>query len=107
MSYTGCVVSFLAAGMESREGRERIHYDLSPCDSGASPGGKRRLIWGGGSAARISNETGPQDPGGGEARLTASQDTAVTQPVFQLKPQSVAERSDEATRTLYRIHRLR
>ena len=38
---------------------------------------------GGGSASRISNNTGPQDPGGGEARLTASWDVAVAQPVFQ------------------------
>ena len=60
MSYTGRYVSLLAAGMEGREGRERICYDLSSCDGGAPPGGKRRLIRGGGSAARISNGTGPR-----------------------------------------------
>ena len=95
MSCTGCVVSFLAAGMEGGEGREQIHYDLSPCGSGEPPGGKRRMIRGGGSAARISNGTGPQDPGGGEAWLTAPQDTAVTRPVFQPKPRLVVECSDE------------
>ena len=59
------------------------------------PGGKRRLIRGGGSAARIINGTGAQDPGGGEVRLTDSRDTAVTRPMFQPTPQSVVERSDE------------
>ena len=72
-SCAGCVVSILAAGMEGGE-----HYDFSLCGSGASPGGKRRLIRGGGSAAQISNGTGLQDPGGGKARLTASRDTAYT-----------------------------
>ena len=95
MSCTGCVVSFLAIGMEGGEGGERIHYDLSQCGSGASPGGKRRLIRGGGSAAQTSNGTGPQDPGAGEARLTTSRYPAVTRPVFQPKPRSVIERSDE------------
>ena len=41
-----------------------------PSGSGASPSGKRKLIRGGGLAARISNITQPQDPGGGEAQLT-------------------------------------
>ena len=70
MSCAGCVISFLAAGMEGGEGGERIRYDLSlsPCGSGALLGRKRRLIRGGGSAAWISNGTRPQDPGGGEAR---------------------------------------
>ena len=95
MSCAGCVVSFLAAGMEGGEGGERIRYDLSPCGSGALPGGKRRLIRGGGSATRISNGTGPQDPGDGEVRLTASRDTAMTRPVSQPTPRSVVERSDE------------
>ena len=48
-----------------------------------------------GSAVRISNGTGPQDPGGGEVLLTASRDTAVTRPVSQLTPRSVVECSDE------------
>ena len=41
MSCAGCVMSFLDAGMEGGEGGERICYDLSPCGSRASPGGKR------------------------------------------------------------------
>ena len=85
-----CIVSFLGAEMESGEGREQLFYDLSPC-----VGGKRRLIRGGGSAARISIGTGPHDPGGGEAQLTASWDTAVIRPVFQPKLQSVVDRSDD------------
>ena len=67
--------------------RERIHYDLSSCGSGTSPGSKRQLIRGWGSAARISNGTGPQDPSGGETQLTA--------PREQPNPRLVVERSDE------------
>ena len=48
-----------------------------------------------GSAAWISNGTGPQDPGGGEAQLTSSRDVAVARPVFQPTSQTVFVRSDE------------
>ena len=61
MSHIGHYVPLLAARMEGREGRERICYDLSSCDGGVPPGGKRQLIRGGGSAARFSNGTGPQN----------------------------------------------
>ena len=42
-----------------------------------SPGGKRRLIQGEGSTARISNGLRTQNPGGGEVRLTSSRDETV------------------------------
>ena len=88
MSYTGRYVSLLAAGMEGREGRERICYDLSSCGGRAPPGGKWQLIWGGGSAARISNGTGPQNPGGGgETWLIASRE--------QPNPRVMVEPSEE------------
>ena len=77
MSCTECGISIYVEGMEGGEGGTRICYDFFSRDSGSSPGGKRRLIWGGGSAARISNGTGPQDPGGGEAQLTTSRDMDV------------------------------
>ena len=48
-----------------------------------------------GSATRINNGTGPHDPGGGEAWLTASRDMAVTRPVFQPTPRSVVKSFDE------------
>ena len=43
---------------------------------------------GGGSASRISNSTGPQDPGGGEAKLSAPGDMAVERPVLHLPSRS-------------------
>ena len=49
---------------------------------------------GGGSAARISNGTEPQDPGGGDAQLTTSQDMAVMRPWFHRASRLVAVRSD-------------
>ena len=59
MSYTGRYVSLLAAGMEGREGRERICYDLSSCGGGAPPGRKRRLIRGGGGGGQpVTSQTG-------------------------------------------------
>ena len=85
--------------MEGREGRPQLHYDLSSCGSGASPGGKRRLIRGGGSTAWISNYIIPQDPGGGEAQLTISltisRDMAGEWPVFHPMSRSVAVRFDD------------
>ena len=78
MSHIGHYVPLLAAGMEGREGREQICYDLPSCSGGAPLGGKRRLIRGGGSASRISNGTGPQNPGGGgETWLTASREQPI------------------------------
>ena len=65
-----------------------ILYPPSSC-------GKRRLIRGGGSTARISDGTRPQDPGGGEAQLTASQDVAVARPVFPPTSQPVIVQPDE------------
>ena len=48
----------------------QLHDDLAT-NCRAAPCGKRHLIRGEGSAARISNELRPQDPGGGVS-LTAS-----------------------------------
>ena len=76
--------------MEGGEGRPWLFYDLFSCGSGASPGGKRRLIWGVGSTAQISNYTRPQDPGGGEAQLTFSRDIAGEWPVFHPTSPSLA-----------------
>ena len=69
--------------MDGREGGRRLCDDLTPTGCGTSPGGKRRLIRGGGSAARISNVIRPQDPGGGEVQLTSSRDEAVECPVLR------------------------
>ena len=44
---------------------------------------------------RISNGTGPQDLGGGEAQLTTSRDMAVARPVFQPTSRLVVVQSDE------------
>ena len=57
--------------MVGREGGHQLHDDLPTNRSEIPPGGKRHLIWGEGSAARISNELRPQDAGGG-VRLTTS-----------------------------------
>ena len=43
---------------------------------------------GGGSAARISSRTRPQDPGGGEAQIIASRDGATAWPMAQPTPTS-------------------
>ena len=53
------------------EGGRQLHDDLATNRSRAPPCGKGHLIRGEGSAARISNELRPQDPGGGVC-LTAS-----------------------------------
>ena len=69
--------------MDGGEGWRQLCHELTPSGSGTSLGGKRRLIRGGGSAARISNGIRPQDPGGGEVRLTSSRDEAVARPVLE------------------------
>ena len=68
---------------------------ISHHGSGASPGGKRRLIRGGGSTGRISNDVRPQDPGGGEAQLTFSRDVAGEWPVFHPTSRSVTVRPED------------
>ena len=89
-------IAIYVAGMVGGEGGRQIRYDIPPSGSGASPGGIRKLIRGGGSAARISNRTLPQDPGGGEAQLlTSSRDMAVARPVLQPTSQPIVLRSDE------------
>ena len=65
MSHLRCYLSFPAAGMEGREDGERLCYAFSSGDGGVPPGGKRQLIRGGGSTARISNGTRPQNSGDG------------------------------------------
>ena len=74
--------------MVVREGGQQLCNDLALSGCGTSPGGKQRLIRGVGSAARISNGTRPQDPGGGEVQLTPSRDMAVTRPMIQPTLQS-------------------
>ena len=74
--------------MEGGEGGTWVRYDLSLSGSGTSPGEKRRLI-------RVSDGTGPQDPGGSEAQLTPSRDVAVARSVFQPMSQPVFVRSEE------------
>ena len=66
-------VPVYVAGLDGGEGRPWLCHDLPSGGSGTSPGGKRRLIRGGGgeSTAQISNDVRPQDPGGGEAQLTS------------------------------------
>ena len=81
--------------MEGGKGRLWLCYELSSRGSGASPGEKRRLIRGGWSTARISNDTRPQDPGGGEAQLTISRDMAGEWPVFHPTSCSAAVRSED------------
>ena len=61
------------------EGGRQLHDDLATCRSRTSPGGKRRLIWEGGSAVRNSNELRPPDPGGG-VRLTTSRTKTLVPP---------------------------
>ena len=56
--------------MVGGEGGRQLFDDLAPGCSKTSLGGK--LIRGGGSAARISYELRPQDPGGGDVRIVAS-----------------------------------
>ena len=73
---------FMLPDWKGGEGRQWLCYDLPSGGSGTSPGGKRRLIRGGGSTARISNDVRPQDHGGGEAQLTFSWDVAGEWPVF-------------------------
>ena len=58
-------ISIYVARMDGGEDGRQLRHELAPNDRGASPGGKRNLIRGGGSAARISNGTRPQDPGAG------------------------------------------
>ena len=67
MGASRCPTLDVAAGMEGREGGERLCYAFSSGAGGALSGGKRRLIWGGGSTAWVSNGTRPQDSddGGG------------------------------------------
>ena len=70
MTRTERDIFFYVAGMDGREGGRQLCNDLTPSGNRTSPGGKGRLIRGGGSAARISNGIRPQDPGGGEVQLT-------------------------------------
>ena len=55
-------ICFHVAGMDGGEGGRQLCNDLTPSGRGTSLDGKRRLIRGGGSATRISNETRPHDP---------------------------------------------
>ena len=83
------------AGLEGREGRPWLCYDLPSGGSRASLGGKRRLLRGGGSTARISNDVKPQDPGGGEEQLTFSRDVAGEWPVFHPTSRSVTVQPED------------
>ena len=47
--------------MEGRERWQRLCYAVTPDSGRTTPDGKRQLIRGGGSIARISNDYGPQD----------------------------------------------
>ena len=69
------------AGMDGGESGRQLCDSLAPGGSGTLPGGKRRLIRGGGSASRISNGLRPQDPSGGEGWLISSRDEVVVLPV--------------------------
>ena len=46
-------IPIYVAQMVGGEGGRQIHYDISPSGSGASPGGKQKLIRGGGSAITL------------------------------------------------------
>ena len=77
-----------AAGMgggeaRSGEARRKLCNYLAPSCRGTSPGTKRKLIRGGGSAARISYGTRPKDPGVGRVQLIFFRDVAVMRPVSQ------------------------
>ena len=61
----------------------------------------------GGSAARISNGTRPQDPGGGEAQLTSSWDMAMVRPVLQPTSQPIVLRSNEVGVSAMSVHATR
>ena len=50
-------------GMESREGGRWLRYDIPPRGSGVSPGGKRRLIRGGGQPPGSVLELDPRTRG--------------------------------------------
>ena len=63
--------------MVGGEGGRQLCYDLASGGCRTSLGVKCRLIWCGGSAARISNGTRPHDPGGGAVHLTYPRDVAV------------------------------
>ena len=65
VSHSGCYVSFFAAGMAGGKGGRRFCHAVTPDAGRATPDGKRRLIRGRGSIARISNYLGPQDPADG------------------------------------------
>ena len=60
--------------------RCKLYDYLGTNRSGTPPGGKRHLIQGEGSAARMSNELRPQDPSGG-VRLTTSRANICALPV--------------------------
>ena len=86
-----------------REGGRKLCYDIPPCEGGAEPGGKRRLIRGTGSTTRIRNGTRPKDPGGGEVQLAASRDVAVARPILQptSQPASVMVVTEELQRDVW------
>ena len=62
---------------------EKVCYDFPPGWRRSGAGRETPTDPGWGAIARISNGTRPQDPGGGQAWLTASRDMAVARPVFQ------------------------
>ena len=76
----GLNIPVYVIGMVDGEGGRQLHDDVATHRSGMPPGGKRRLIWGGGSAAWINNEFRPPDTGGG-VRLTASRAKMFVHPV--------------------------
>ena len=81
--------------MVSGEGGRWLCHDLAPGGCRTSPVGKRGLIRGGGSTARISNGTGPQDPGGGAMHLTFPRGMAAARPVVPPIVHSETLRSGE------------
>ena len=66
VSRSGCYASFFVAGMAGGKGGRQFCHAVTPDAGRATPDGKRRLIRGGGSIARISNDLGPQDPADGD-----------------------------------------
>ena len=57
---------FFAAGLAVIKGRRRFCDAVTPDAGRTTPDGKRRLIRGGGTIARISYDFGPQDPADGD-----------------------------------------